>query len=98
MSEQMGELGMVGLGRMGASMVRRLMAGGHRCVVYDVTPTAVEGLVAEGAAGADDLAGLVAQLSTPRAVWIMVPAAFVDDTIAKLAPLLEPGDVVIDGG
>jgi len=92
------QLGMIGLGRMGASMVRRLLADGHDCVVYDVSPDAVGALAADGATGATDLAGLVAGLTAPRSVWIMVPAAFVDDTIARLAPLLDAGDTVIDGG
>jgi len=92
------QLGMIGLGRMGASMVRRLIAGGHQCVVHDVSLPPIDALVADGAVGAVDLASLVTQLSTPRSVWIMVPAAFVDDTIARLVPLLEPGDTIIDGG
>jgi 6-phosphogluconate dehydrogenase len=92
------ELGMVGLGRMGASMVRRLLRGGHHCAAYDLSPDAVAALVADGATGAGDLAELVAALPAPRAVWIMVPAAFVDDTIGRLAPLLEAGDTIIDGG
>jgi 6-phosphogluconate dehydrogenase len=92
------QLGMIGLGRMGANMVRRLMQGGHECVVYDVGPQAVEALVAQGAVGATSLADLVARLSKPRAVWLMVPAAGVDQELAALASLLEGGDVVIDGG
>ncbi len=89
---------MIGLGRMGANMVRRLQRAGHDCVVYDVNPAAVEVLVEEGAQGATSLADLVSQLDTPRHLWIMVPAAFVDGTIAALAPLLSDGDAIIDGG
>ncbi len=92
------QLAMIGLGRMGANMVRRLLKHGHNCVAYDVNPAAVAGLAAEGATGANDLAHLVAQMAAPRNVWIMVPAAFVDDTIDKLVPLLSPGDTIIDGG
>lgn len=93
------ELGMIGLGRMGAFMTKRLMAGGHRIVVYDRQRAAVEKVAREGAAGADSLANLVSQLATPRAVWIMVPAGDpVDDTITELLPLLARGDIVIDGG
>ena len=75
------QLGMIGHGRMGASMVRRLMANGHDCVVYDLSPSFVDALVADGATGSSDLAGFVGALAAPRSVWIMVPAAFVDDTI-----------------
>ena len=89
---------MIGLGRMGANMVRRLMKDGHTCVAHDVSADAVASMAAEGAIGATGLADLVAALDAPRHVWIMVPAAFVDSTIAKLAPLLEPGDTIIDGG
>jgi 6-phosphogluconate dehydrogenase len=92
------QLGMIGLGRMGASMVRRLMAGGHECVVYDVHPKAVEELAQHGAVGTDSLARFVSRLSPPRAVWLMVPAAVVDQELAALAPLLEAGDIVVDGG
>ena len=92
------QLGMIGLGRMGANMVRRLMRDGHDCVVFDVSAEAVKGLAGEGATGAESLADFVGKLSAPRAIWLMVPAAFVDDEIAALAPLLEPGDVLIDGG
>jgi 6-phosphogluconate dehydrogenase len=92
------QLGMIGLGRMGANMVRRLEKAGHECVGYDVDPAAVEALVGEGMAGADSLQAFVDQLTPPRNVWIMVPAAFVDATIASLAPLLERGDAIIDGG
>ena len=92
------QMGMIGLGRMGANMVRRLMKGGHQCVVFDLFPKAVEELVAEKATGAASMADFVAKLAKPRAVWLMVPAAVVDQTIVNLAPLLEPGDTVIDGG
>ncbi|MEZ5322085.1 MAG: decarboxylating 6-phosphogluconate dehydrogenase [Microthrixaceae bacterium] len=91
-------LGMIGLGRMGAAMVERIMEAGHRCVVFDVDADAVRRSAATGAIGASDLEDLVGRLRTPRAVWLMVPAAFVDDTIARLSALLDPGDIVIDGG
>jgi len=92
------QLGMIGLGRMGANMVRRLLKGSHSCVVYDRFAEAVAALSGEGAAGAKSLEDFVAKLAKPRAVWLMVPAAAVDASIADLAPLLEPGDVLIDGG
>ncbi|MGV0990992.1 MAG: phosphogluconate dehydrogenase (NAD(+)-dependent, decarboxylating) [Mycobacterium sp.] len=92
------QLGMVGLGRMGANLVRRLMRDGHRCVVYDVNPDAVTMLEAEGATGASSLEDFVAKLDKPRAMWLMLPAAIVDPTLEKLLPFLEPDDVVIDGG
>ena len=92
------QLGMVGLGRMGANMVRRLMRAKHECVAYDVTPAAVEGLAKEGAVGASSLEDLVKKLKAPRAVWLMVPAAYVDSTIEKIVPFLEKGDILIDGG
>ncbi len=92
------QLGMIGLGRMGANMVRRLMRGGHQCVVYDRAPAAVEALAVEGAAGAASLAELVAQLAAPRAICVMVPAAFVGASVAELRPLLAAGDAIIDGG
>ncbi len=92
------QLGMIGLGRMGANMVRRLLKGGHRCVVFDMSPNAVEGLVREKAVGASSLQDLVKKLEKPRAVWLMVPAAVVDKTIADLLPHLESGDILIDGG
>jgi 6-phosphogluconate dehydrogenase len=92
------QLGMIGLGRMGANMVRRLELAGHQCVGYDVDETAVARLSDEGVTSASTLAELVAQLDPPRHVWIMVPAAFVDGTIAGLVPLLERGDTIIDGG
>jgi len=92
------QLGMIGLGRMGANMVRRLMRAGHQCVVYDVTPAAVQGLAKEGATGAASLDEFVKKLATPRAAWIMVPAAVVDQTLADLSARLEKGDIIIDGG
>jgi len=92
------QLGMIGLGRMGANMVRRLIRNGHQCVVYDRSAQAVAGLVKEQALGAGSAGEFVKQLSKPRAVWLMVPAGVVDQTIAELAPLLERGDILIDGG
>jgi len=92
------QLGMIGLGRMGANMVRRLIRKGHECVVFDAAPAAVQALARETATGADSFADLVRRLRKPRAVWLMVPAAAVDETIARLAPHLEPGDALIDGG
>ena len=92
------QLGMIGLGRMGANMVRRLIKGGHDCVVFDRSPDAVKQLVQERATGASSLADFVKKLSKPRAVWLMVPAAVVDQSIADLLPSLESGDILIDGG
>ncbi len=92
------QLGMIGLGRMGANMVRRLLKAGHDCVVFDMSPKAVSELAAESAVGAASLAYLVKKLEKPRAVWLMVPAAAVDSTIAELLPALEPDDILIDGG
>jgi len=92
------QIGMVGLGRMGANMVLRLLRGGHQCVVFDHAPQAVNNLVKENATGAESLADLVKKLAAPRTVWLMIPAGFVDKTIADLTPLLEPGDILIDGG
>jgi 6-phosphogluconate dehydrogenase len=92
------QLGMIGLGRMGANLVRRLHRGGHHCVVFDVNPGPVKDLVKEGATGASSLDDFVKKLSKPRAVWLMVPAAVVDPTLNDLGPLLEEGDAVIDGG
>src|SRR5216683_1837006 len=92
------QLGMIGLGRMGANLVRRLMRDGHHCVAYDVNPDAVKSLTGEGATGADSLADFVAKLETPRNIWIMVPAGIVDATLEQLKPLLAADDVVIDGG
>ncbi len=92
------QLGMIGLGRMGANMVRRLLRNGHQCVVYDMYPKAVQDLVAEGAIGSTSLADFVSKLTLPRAVWLMVPAAVVDKSLHDLAPLLQKGDIIIDGG
>ena len=92
------QLGMIGLGRMGANMVRRLLKVGHQCVVFDMSPKAIQELVQENAVGAASLADFVRKLDTPRAVWLMVPAAVVDKTIADLLPSLERGDILIDGG
>jgi 6-phosphogluconate dehydrogenase len=92
------QLGMVGLGRMGANMVRRLMRAGHTCVVYDVNAEAVKSLESEGAAGAASLEEFVSKLETPKAAWVMVPAGYTGDTVTNLANLLSPGDIVIDGG
>jgi len=92
------QLGMIGLGRMGANMVRRLIKKGHHCVVFDRSPQTVSELVKENAVGADSLVDLVEKLAKPRAVWLMVPAAVVDQTIAELLPQLEAGDILIDGG
>ncbi len=92
------QLGMVGLGRMGSNLVRRLVADGHRCVVYDVNAAAVASLRGEGVAGATSLADLVGQLEASRAIWLMLPAAITGETIDALAEHLEPHDVVIDGG
>jgi 6-phosphogluconate dehydrogenase len=92
------QLGMIGLGRMGANMVRRLMRSDQDCVVFDVSPDAVKAMEAEGATGASSLSDLVTKLKAPRAVWIMVPAAIVDATIEEIRPLLSSGDIIIDGG
>ncbi len=92
------QLGMIGLGRMGANMVRRLLKGGHQCVVFDRSPKAVQELTQDKAVGASSLADFVKKLEKPRAVWLMVPAAVVDTSIADLLPLLEQGDILIDGG
>jgi 6-phosphogluconate dehydrogenase len=92
------QLGMIGLGRMGANMVRRLLKQGHQCVVFDRSPKAVKELVEEKAVGASSVAELGKKLDKPRAVWLMVPAAVVDETIADLVPHLEAGDILIDGG
>jgi 6-phosphogluconate dehydrogenase len=92
------QLGMVGLGRMGANMVRRLLRGGHACVVFDMSPQAVDELVREKAQGSSSLGDFVSKLSKPRAIWLMVPAAVVDKTIAGLLPYLEAEDILIDGG
>src|SRR5580692_5995259 len=92
------QLGMIGLGRMGANMVRRLLRGGHECVVFDAVPANVEALVREKAVGAASIKELLGKLRGPRCVWLMVPAAIVDQTIERLHPLLAAGDTVIDGG
>ena len=92
------QIGMIGLGRMGANMVRRLIKNGHQCVVYDRSKQAVDDLVKEKAVGAASLVDLVQKLAKPRAVWLMVPAAVVDNSIADLLPLLDAGDILIDGG
>jgi 6-phosphogluconate dehydrogenase len=98
MKESVMQMGMIGLGRMGANMVRRLIRGGHQCVAYDRTPEVVKDLVKDGAVGAFSLDELVQKLTKPRAVWLMVPAAIVDSSLSDLKKRLEKGDVVIDGG
>lgn len=92
------QLGMIGLGRMGANMVRRLIRAGHECVVYDLNPESVKGMVKDGAVGATSLDDFLGKLSAPRAIWLMVPAAVVDRSLGDLAPKLQKGDIVIDGG
>ena len=92
------QLGMIGLGRMGANMLSRLLRAGHECVVYDVHPDTVAALAREGATGFEPLADSVAKLRRPGAVWLMVPAAIVDREVDQLTPLLDRGDTVIDGG
>ncbi len=92
------QLGMIGLGRMGANMARRVIRKGHQCVVFDMSTKSIRELAREKAVGSTSLADLVAKLTPPRAVWLMVPAAVVDDTIGDLVPLLQPGDIVVDGG
>src|SRR6201992_4299977 len=92
------QLGMIGLGRMGANMVRRLVKGGHQCGVFDMSANAVPELVKDKATGSSSLADMVKKLEKPRAVWLMVPAAVVDQTIAAWLPALEAGDTIIDGG
>jgi 6-phosphogluconate dehydrogenase len=92
------QLGMIGLGRMGANMVRRLLGAGHRCVVHDLDPESVRALEKAGAAGAASLESLVEQLEPPRAIWMMVPVAAVEETLSRVAPLLDRGDVLVDGG
>ena len=92
------QLGMIGLGRMGANRVHRLLAGGHQCAVFDRSPTAVEELVRAKAVGASSVGDFVKKLETPRTVWLMVPAAAVDAAIDELLPHLTPGDIVVDGG
>ncbi len=92
------QLGMVGLGRMGANMVRRLMKGGHTCTVFDMSPKSVEELAKEGATGSSSIQDFVGKLQKPRAIWLMIPAAVVDSTISQIVPFLEAGDILIDGG
>ena len=93
------QLGMVGLGRMGANMVKRLVANGHECTVFDMSPKVVQELAKEkGVTGSASLEDLVGKLAKPRAIWLMIPAGYVDETLAKLVPLLAAGDIVIDGG
>jgi 6-phosphogluconate dehydrogenase len=92
------QIGMIGLGRMGANMVRRLIRGGHQCVAYDVNPAAAQALAPEGATASTSVDAFIATLTAPRAIWMMVPAAVVDETIETLAPRLDPGDILIDGG
>ena len=92
------QLGMVGLGRMGANMVRRLMKAGHNCVVFDMSQNAVQDLAKDGATGSSSIQDFISKLQKPRAIWLMIPAAVVDSTIAEIAPHLEAGDILIDGG
>jgi len=92
------QLGMIGLGRMGANMVRRLVRGGHECVVHDVVPEAVRALAGEGAVATTSLDDLLSRLTPPRVVWLMVPAAIVDPTLEQLVARLAPGDIIVDGG
>jgi 6-phosphogluconate dehydrogenase len=92
------QIGMIGLGRMGANMVRRLLRGGHQCVVFDVSPKAVAELAGDGATGASSLDDFVAKLTKPRVSWMMVPAAVVEQTVNDLASRFESGDIIVDGG
>src|SRR3989442_8079964 len=92
------QIAMVGLGRMGANMARRLLRGNHECVVFNRSPRAVQDLVRDGAVGSTDFKDLVQKLASPRAIWLMVPAAVVDETTSQLIPYLEAGDTLIDGG
>ena len=92
------QLGIVGLGRMGANMVRRLMKAGHSCTVFDMSPQSVDALAKEGAVGSSSIKDFVSKLQQPRAIWLMIPAAVVDSTIAEIVPFLEAGDILIDGG
>ncbi len=92
------QLGMVGLGRMGANIVRRLMRDGHECVVYDVNPDSVTALAGEGATGAESMEDFVSKLVTPRVVWVMIPAGITGKIVDQVSALLEPGDIIIDGG
>jgi 6-phosphogluconate dehydrogenase len=92
------QLGMIGLGRMGANIVRRLMRDGHECVVWDVSADAIEALVKEGATGASTLQEFKEKLSTPRVAWVMIPAGITGKTVDQLGELFEDGDIIIDGG
>ena len=92
------QIGMIGMGRMGANMARRLLRGGHECVVNDRSPQAVEAVVAEGAIAAASLDGFISKLKTPRAIWLMIPAALVDTMLDQLITVVEAGDIIIDGG
>src|SRR5688572_1770238 len=92
------QLGMIGLGRMGANMVRRLLRAGHECVVYDRSPDAMKTLVSEGATGGMSLNEFIEKLKTPRAIWLMIPAAVVDATLKDLEAVVDAGDIIIDGG
>ena len=92
------QLGMIGLGRMGANMVRRLMKAGHECVVFDMSPASVQALAKEGAMGGSSIDDFITKLKAPRAIWLMVPAAVVDSTLAQLTPKLQKDDIIIDGG
>ena len=92
------QIGMMGLGRMGANMVRRLMRDGHECVVYDINPASVSALVADGAIGTASLEAFIGKLAKPRSVWLMLPAAITGRIVETVAALLEPGDIIIDGG
>ena len=92
------QIGMMGLGRMGANMVRRLMRDGHECVVYDINPASVAGLVKDGAIGAASMEEFVGKLAKPRSAWLMLPAAITGKIVDQVAALMEPGDIIIDGG
>src|ERR1700740_2007844 len=92
------QIAMVGLGRMGANMVRRLIRAGHECIVFDRSPNVVNEMTKEKAVGSSSYPDMVKKMRSPRAIWLMVPAAVVDDTIAQILPNLEPGDILIDGG
>ena len=92
------QIGMMGLGRMGANMVRRLLKGGHECVVYDINPASVAGLVAEGAIGATSVEDFVSKLQKPACAWLMLPAAITGANVDKIAALMTSGDIMIDGG
>jgi len=92
------QIGMIGLGRMGSNMVRRLLKGGHQCVVFNRSPQKIKDLAKEGAVGAFSLADFVTKLEQPRAIWMMVPGAVVEELIADLLPHVAPGDILIDGG